>query len=129
MNVNLIEESRLAELTDQVRKLIRSEDLENWMDPENDHYGSAFRHYLLFDRWPFLLNKMVTLSKEEIYCNRYYWFLKLIKAYQRKYGPDAGMEQQAFKFLEYPECDIDLLLQISDRVERENGGPKSWESS
>jgi hypothetical protein len=40
------------------------------------------------------------LSPEDHWLNRYYWFLRLAAAYRRKFGPDAGIEQQASQILE-----------------------------
>lgn len=41
-----------------------------------------------------------SISPEELFYNRYYWFLTFLKAYTQENGLDAGMEQQAFKILE-----------------------------
>ena len=42
------------------------------------------------------------LCNEEVFWNRYYWFLRHISACATIGVRDAGLEQQAFQILEYP---------------------------
>ncbi len=85
-------------------------------DPQ-DRY--AFLYYLLFTHWPELLGgKTVEFTAEDLFYNRYYWFLRLTKQYQARHGTDAGFEQQACKMLETAECDLDLevIQEIEEKV-------------
>lgn len=55
--------------------------------------------------------------------NRYYWFQRFASVYQFKYGPDAGIEQQAIQILEQSSCDVDwsILARINQLANRLNG--------
>jgi hypothetical protein len=47
--------------------------------------------------------------------NRYYFFLRLVRAHQIRFGPDAGLDQQADQILEYanvPELDWSDLERV-----------------
>jgi hypothetical protein len=46
-------------------------------------------------------------SQDRLY-NRYYYFLRFAQAYFQKFGPNVGIEQQAFQILENADCCFDL---------------------
>ena len=40
------------------------------------------------------------LTPEDRFYNRYFWFRRFANAYQKKFGDDAGIEQQSFQILD-----------------------------
>jgi len=84
--------------------------------------GQTLKFYLLLTEMPALVADL-KLSAEDLFWNRYYWFLRYARLRQAATGPDAGLEQQAFQMLEhpYPPCSPDwaLLDEIEAAVERE----------
>src|SRR5437867_3744174 len=74
----------------------------------------AFLYYALLTHWPELLNSDTTA--DELFYNRYYWFLRASKQYQARHGYDAGFEQQAFQMVETGEPSVDL--QVIDDLEK-----------
>ncbi len=128
----LVSESTLNETDEKLGRLIDKVKHEYGIDVDDDLYGSAFRYYLLFDRWPTLLQGAVPeLDATVRFYNKYYWFWRMKCLYFQKHGYDAGLDQQAFQLLEYAHehetFDIDLLVthQIEKRVEREVEPPRS----
>jgi hypothetical protein len=91
------------------------------VDVDDEDCGEAFCYYMLFTHCPSLLQDQIKLDEEVIFYNRYFWFLRTIKAYKSRYGTDAGMEQQAFQLLEYPPCrlDLELIAHIDSLVDEE----------
>lgn len=82
----------------------------------------AFLYYLLFTHWPQLLNGMAAeISAEGLFYNGYYWFQRLAREYQARYGFDAGFEQQAVKMVEAAPCRVDdeVLVEIEQKVAAE----------
>jgi hypothetical protein len=77
-----------------------------------------FLYYALFTHWPELLGE---LSDEERFYNRYYWFLRMSKQQQSKFGYDASLEQQADQLVEYAEISLDseLIVDLQKRVTHE----------
>lgn len=124
MNEVLMSDRALVDLDPDIAAMISSikdHIAINYNDPE---YGLAFRRYLLFSRWPYLLEKVgLRATNEEILYNSYYWMLKFSKLYIKKHGFDAGMEQQAFKILESTSFEIDwnVVEQLTNLVETELG--------
>ena len=57
-----------------------------------------FLYYALLTHWPDLLGD---ISTDEVFYNRYYWFLRMSKRYQIEHGFDVGFEQQADQLIEY----------------------------
>ena len=81
---------------------------------EDSEIRYSFLYYVLFTHWPELLDEGLEL--EELFYNRYYWFLRLSKQYQARHGHDAGCEQQAVQMLET--ADVNLDLQVIDDLEK-----------
>ena len=77
--------------------------------------GKALVRSFMFERWPELLGDAV--DPERLFYNRYFWFLRFATLRQAAHGPDAGLEQQAFKMLEYPEFDVDFQV-VNELVAR-----------
>jgi hypothetical protein len=79
---------------------------------DDPRYGQALRYYAAFTHNPSAIDP--ELSPLSIFYNRYYWFQKFKSLYTQYHGYSAGLEQQAFKILEYAHehsnLDIDLLL-------------------
>jgi hypothetical protein len=114
----LIPESILASKDQELKRLINSSDTAYAVNSDDERYGTAFRRYLLFSRWPALLeNDMGTLTLQTMLYNQYYWMLKFSKLYMLCQGYDAGMEQQVFGILEKAECEVDWsIIEQIDRV-------------
>jgi len=70
-------------------------------------YGPSFANYVLLTNFPEEFRDAFT--DEDIFWNRYYWFLRFVKLHHWRDGPDAGMDQQAFQLIEYPPCEVDWL--------------------
>jgi hypothetical protein len=84
--------------------------------------GQALKFYLVLTELPLLIADL-GLSAEEVFWSRYYWFLRHAKLRQATVGRDAGIEQQAFQILEYPNppCDPNWseLKSIETKVEQD----------
>lgn len=93
----------------------RQHDYEGAFD---DSYGPPLRYYVLFTHEPSLLG--IRLPKSTIFYNRYYWFLAFKTAHTAKHGYDAGLEQQAFRILEYAHEheNYEIDLSIVDAIDR-----------
>ena len=120
----LIPEQVLAEVDQDLKRVLASSGETFAVDPDNAGYGAAFRRHLLFSRWPSLLEGVgVNPTAEELLYNSYYWILKFSKLYGLRNGYDAGIEQQVFKVLENADCDVDwaVVEQITNLVEQELG--------
>src|SRR5689334_20291197 len=88
-----------------------------------------FLYYLLFTHWPELLNGVAAgVTREEADYNAYYWFRRLSLVHQKKYGPNASIEQQAFQLLESSELSVgpEPLLALEEKVAREFAN-NEWE--
>lgn len=68
-----------------------------------------------------------SFSPEEVFWSRYFWFIRYGLSAERRFGPDAGIEQQAFQILEapYPRCDPDWeqLEKVEQRAREESSEP------
>jgi hypothetical protein len=118
----LIPENILQRKDQEIGELIKSSDQVYAIAIDDELYGPAFRHYLLFSRWPYLLKRDVPdLDAQIIFYNAYYWFVKFSKLYMAKHGYDTGLEQQAFQILENADFNIDWVMieQIEHQVEEE----------
>ncbi|WP_406700713.1 hypothetical protein V5E97_18135 [Singulisphaera sp. Ch08] len=127
MNEVLIPDQALVSLDQDLDVMLSSIGGEIVIDPNDPEYGVAFRRYLLFSRWPSLLERgELHATAEELLYNSYYWMLKFSKLHERKHGYDAGIEQQVFKILENTHCNLDwnVVEQLTNLVETELGaGP------
>ena len=88
-------------------------------DPQHRY---PFLYYLVLTHWPEWLDGLTAeITTEDLFYNRYYWFLRLTKQYQAAYGFDAGFEQQAFQMLETARCAFDLerIHEIEEKVATE----------
>lgn len=76
--------------------------------------GPALRCYLVIHSG--LLNH--ALNDVDLFYNRYFWFMRFVALHHAKYGPDAGIDQQASHVLQTSErlkADIDAAQM--ERVE------------
>jgi hypothetical protein len=89
-------------------------------DVEDRHYGADFVRYLLLTHWPRLVGVEFRGDNQLVY-NRYYWFCRFVRAYERMNGQDAGLQQQAFQILEHcsEPVDWELVSEIESRVKEE----------
>jgi hypothetical protein len=110
----LIPETTLRSRDEMIRRVIRPL-IKNMRysqsDTEDAFCGAALRYYLLFtlESGPRQIG-LPHLNAETTFYNRYYWFRRFATLSRLKYGEDAGIEQQVFQLLEYPECDPDWFL-------------------
>src|SRR5690606_15154075 len=90
-------------------------------EPENKYYGSALKYFLVLLYWPLFHEEKVAFTDNQIFYNKYYWFLKYLRLREIQRGPDAGLEQQAFKMIEQPEIDVDWMIieEIHERIQKE----------
>jgi hypothetical protein len=56
-------------------------------------------------------------SPEDVFYSRYYWFRRFVDLRVASSGPDAGLEQQAFRILEHPHPDCDPDWYVLEQVE------------
>src|SRR5262249_42007988 len=100
----LISEVVLRTKDKELRTRIGEVKSEYAIDAEDEGYGAAFRYFLLFHRWPELIEEVVSeLTGLARFYNSYYWLLRLKSLWTLKHGYDAGMEQQAFQLLDAAE--------------------------
>lgn len=79
--------------------------------PDDPDFGPAFCNYLLLTHGADLLSvRGVVLEPAAQAYERYYWFLRTIRPWQRRHGTDAGMEQQAVQILESASALLDWTL-------------------
>jgi hypothetical protein len=119
MTIRLIPEEVLLSREEEVRHLIASVASMYAIDVEDPVHGPAFRHFLLFCHWPSLLaGSFPDLDTATVFYNKYFWFMRFVRLYALAYGPDAGMEQQAFQLLEAAEFEIDwsVIEEIESEV-------------
>jgi hypothetical protein len=90
------------------------------IDLHDPRYGTAFRRYLLFTHWPFLIQDRRAGDSALLY-NQYYWFIKFMRLFEQMNGPDAGLKQQTIQILERSQYDIDwaMIEQIERLIEQE----------
>ena len=119
----LIPESELAAHDDEVKAKANSIEEAVSVDLDNEVYGVAFGRYLLLSHWPELVEGTETIAEKTLLYNRYYWFMRFVRAYCAQHGPDAGLEQQAFQMLEQSMTDIDwqVVEAIENRIKSELG--------
>lgn len=83
--------------------------------------GAALRIFLVLSQRPEIA-ETIGCSPETIFWSRYYWFRRFALERQASHGPDAGLEQQAFRLLEHPEpeCrpDWSLLAWVEEQASR-----------
>jgi hypothetical protein len=124
MNEVLISERFLVNLDHGIEALLPSIRNETSIDCNDPEYGVAFRRFLLFAHWPYLLENLgLHATTEGLLYNKYYWMLRFSKLYERKHGFDAGIEQQAFKILESASFELDwnVVEHVTSLVDREHG--------
>ncbi len=106
-------EDRLSDLLPEVHV--------NVIGIEEEVLRTALFNYLALTYFPNVALGDAEISEIELLYNRYYWFLKVARGQQRRHGPDAGMDQQAFQILEHAgiEFDWDEVQKIEQRVASE----------
>ncbi len=100
---------------------LRSADFQLAIPLDAGSAGSALRNYLVLTHRPEFAVWQPTES--ESLCGRYYWFLLAIRSWQKIYGYDAGMEQQALQLLETINAEVDweAIQTIERKVDEEVG--------
>jgi hypothetical protein len=95
-DVQLRSDAELLPTNDDVRELMQDEHPPYAIDTSDPLYGSAFLHFLLFDRYPFLLHRDLglELDDEGLVYNRYYWFTRFCGLYRARHGEDARLDRQ-----------------------------------
>lgn len=120
----LIPERILAQVDQDLKRVLAFSGEAFAVDPDDAGYGTAFRRHLLFSRWSSLLEAVgVHLTAEVRLYNSYYWMLKCSKLYGLRTGYDARIEQDVFKVIENADCNVDWVVveQITNLVEQELG--------
>jgi hypothetical protein len=85
-------------------------------------YRYPYLYYLLFTHWPALSNGTTAeVTADDLFYNRYYWFLRLAKQYEAGHGFDAGLGQQAVQLLEQAagHFDLEVVREIEGKVAAE----------
>jgi hypothetical protein len=105
----LIPEDKLQAAYELIKGRVRQcEPMALNLDQLAPKYQDAYLFYRFFDgasdNNPPLLDGV---SELEIFYNAYYWCLVFGGGYQRAFGFDAGIEQQAFRLLESAPEDVD----------------------
>jgi hypothetical protein len=87
----------------------------------NPSLSDDFKKYFSIERYP---SKFKDVEALQLYYNKYYYFLKFLKTYQKLIGFDAGLEQQELKILEegeiYPNIDWGVIESISKKLNANN---------
>jgi len=63
-----------------------------------------FLYYALLTHWPELLGE---LSEEDLFYNRFYWYLRMSKLYELEHDIKGGYEEETELLLEYAETEAD----------------------
>jgi hypothetical protein len=98
--MGLVSEEALAD-TDVPDTPTEGVDPDALADPEA---GPSLRAFLVLTHRPHLFMGR-GWTPEEVFWSRYYWFRRFVRLRVARTGPNAGLEQQAFAILEYPEPD------------------------
>lgn len=117
----LLSDVDLRPTDDEVLRLIQAERDPYAFDPTDPIYGSAFRHYLLFANWPYLVHRdlNVELDDESVFYNRFYWFTLFSNLYQAGHGQEAGLEQEAMLEEAGGKIDAAAIERIEQRARNE----------
>lgn len=86
---------------------------------DDDELNEAVNYALLLERDEQRILSMKKYTLPDILYGRYYWFTKFLVRYEKRYGKDAGMEQQQFKIIEamdHAGCVDGVLLEKIERV-------------
>ncbi|MCA9029701.1 MAG: hypothetical protein KDA66_02770 [Planctomycetaceae bacterium] len=100
----LVNVSSLADF--DVSKLMDGESIRDEIK-SNQELAALLKYYLLFTFYPELFEP---ITDADLIYNRYYWFRRLVTLFESVYGPDAGVEQQAFQILENANCELDWAM-------------------
>jgi hypothetical protein len=121
MNLDAINE-RLGCLSTAIRVEIDADESKVSIDIDHPVYGRPFQFYWALIH-PELLSQIgfIPVDEQSMFYAAYYWLLRFSKLYISRNGPDAGMEQYVFKFLERADLEIDwpLIERIDKLVELE----------
>ena len=84
--------------------------------------GSALGYYLAFTHWHEVRESPFRISAPALLYNRYFWHRTYAARSAALHGPDAGLEQEAFKMLADSDepIDLDVIDDIDRRVANEN---------
>ena len=106
----------------EIRSAVRALGPPSESSDSDDPAFVALRFSLLFSD-KVLVEKvgLGLLTDEQLFYNKYYWFLRFVRLSTARNGYDAGLEQQVFKLLESPHCTVDwgIVEGITSKVERE----------
>ena len=109
----LIPEALLVEKAEAISVAVKLCKASGNLNPNDPDYGGAYRNFLLFsnatERIPEVLS-LAPLTKEAVFYNTYYWFLRFSRLYMKKHGFDAGLEQQSFHMLDTVMFEIDWSI-------------------
>ena len=109
----LVSEESLAALDGKIEGQINSLSEMDPIDPHDATYGTAYRRYLLFSRWPELVEE--GLNDLAIFCNTYYWFLRFSSNFQETRGPDKTLEEEGFAMIE--QADVEMPWWVVEQLE------------
>jgi hypothetical protein len=108
--MNLLDEDVVEAFVEQLSPDVLSRVRTDLLD--DPRCGPPLKNYLAFDSGV----AAVGLSREDRFYNKYFWFKRFAHEYQVVYGQDAGIDQQAHKLLEFPDCDPDW--EVIPRIEK-----------
>jgi len=88
--------------------------------------GTELGYCLAFTHWHEAGVSPFGISALDLLYNRYYWQRAYAARHQALHGPDAGLEQEAFKMLDDSAEPVDLeVIDDIDRRVSPGGGPRT----
>lgn len=112
----------LKQFARQIRQAINPSAEGLAVDIENPLYGESFGYYWALSHPDILIRiGFGPIDEKTAFYSAYYWLLRFSKLYMSQKGPDAGMEQYVFKFLERADLELDwsLIERIYNEVDAE----------
>lgn len=90
----------------------------------NDSIGTSLKSYILLTFLLPNINFEENLSIEDIFYNRYYWFIRFCRLKEERDGYDPGLNQQEIRLIEEVEqkdinIDWNVIQEISDCIDSE----------
>lgn len=96
--MNIIYKEDLERLIDLLQPKL---DLSNIISIEDKAVSKLLHDFLFLKQYAEEIPTKSPFTYEEVLYSQYYWFVYFIRRYVKKYGYDAGMEQQASMLLEH----------------------------
>jgi hypothetical protein len=120
MNIIKIEELNRLIITNKVQfsKTLQEYNYNNEYLKDKD-FGDFYKFYLILSHFELVFNDG-SLSIEDVFYDRYYWFSLFLKIFQIKYGKNSELEQYHFKLIEEMDNNITIDWDRLKRIDEES---------